>query len=166
VHRVLETLKLGGELREELTRASEGLEAWIDAQAGGGQREAALASARETLARFAEGSLLARLAAVRGGVIARELPVLLPPDPEGEGAVGFVAGSIDLLYRDPESGELVIVDYKTDRVEGETELRERAAGYAGQARHYRRAIQEALVLAAPPRFELWFLYAGAVVPVG
>jgi ATP-dependent exoDNAse (exonuclease V) beta subunit len=165
VHRVLEELSLDGELREELARASDGVGAWIDAQASGGQGEAALASARETLARFGEGPLLARLAAVRGGVIARELPVLLPADPGGEGAVGFVAGSIDLLYRDPDSDELVVVDYKTDRVEGKAALGERAERYRGQARHYRRAVQEALDLAAPPRFELWFLHAGAIVPV-
>ena len=166
VHRVLEKLTLGGDLRDELARAGEGLEAWIDEPTAGGQREAALASAREALARFADGPLLARLAALRGAVIARELPVLLPADPEGEGAVGFVAGSIDLLYRDPESNQLVVVDYKTDRVEGEVALRERAERYRGQARHYRRAIQEALDLSSPPRFELWFLHAGAIVPVG
>ena len=115
---------------------------------------------------FADGPLLGRFAALRDAVIARELPVLLRPDPEGEGAVGFVAGSIDLLYRDPASGELVIADYKSDRVEGAAKLAERAQRYQGQAVHYRRAVQEALELAAPPRFELWFLYAGAVVTVG
>jgi ATP-dependent helicase/nuclease subunit A len=165
VHRVLEKLTLGGDLRDELARASEGLGAWIDAQAAGGQREAALASAREALARFADGPLLERFAALQDAVIARELPVLLPADRDGEGAVGFIAGSIDLLYRDPASGELVVVDYKTDRVEGNA-LLERAAHYAGQARHYRRAVRDALGLPAPPRFELWFLHAGAIMPVG
>jgi ATP-dependent exoDNAse (exonuclease V) beta subunit len=166
VHRVLEQLRLDGEPREELARASAGLAAWIDALIPGGERAAALASAREALARFADGPLLERFAGLRGAVIARELPVLLRPDPEGEGAVGFVAGSIDLLYRDPASGELVIADYKSDRVEGAAALTERAQRYQGQATHYRRAVQEALELPAPPRFELWFLYAGVVVPVG
>ena len=92
--------------------------------------------------------------------------MLLPAEPDGDGPVGFVAGAIDLLYRDPATNEFVVVDYKTDRVEGEAALAERAARYAGQAASYRRAVQEALALAQPPRFELWFLHAGAVVPVG
>ena len=165
VHRALEELALAADPRQELARASAGLAAWIDASAAG-EPAAALGRARETLARFADGPLLDRFAALRGAVIARELPVLVPAEAEGEGPVGFVSGSIDLLYRDPESGELVVVDYKTDRVEGKAALRERAERYAGQARHYRRAIQEALALAAPPRFELWFLHAGEIVPVG
>jgi ATP-dependent exoDNAse (exonuclease V) beta subunit len=165
VHRVLEELRLGADPRQELARASAGLAAWIDASVAAGERAAALASAQETLARFADGPLLERFAALRDAVIARELPVLLPAEAAGEGPVGFVSGSIDLLYRDPASGELVVADYKTDRVEGEAALRERAARYAGQAGHYRRAIQEAMGLPAPPRFELWFLRAGAVIPV-
>jgi len=166
VHRVLEELRLGDDLREDLARGSARLPAWVEGLVPEMERAAALAHARETLARFARGPLLGRLAALRDAVIARELPVLIPADPEGEGPVGFVSGAIDLLYRDPKGGELVIADYKTDRVEPGEALAERARRYAGQAAHYRRAIQEALALPQPPRFELWFLHAGAVVPVG
>ena len=94
-------------------------------------------------------------------MIARELPVLLPPDEGSEGPVGFTAGAVDLLYRDPRTDEVVVVDFKTDHVEGE-ELQARAAGYSGQCAAYARAVQEALGLESPPREELWFLQAGEV----
>jgi ATP-dependent exoDNAse (exonuclease V) beta subunit len=77
--------------------------------------------------------------------------------------VGFVSGAIDLLYRDPRSGELVVVDYKTDAVTGEDELRERARAYGLQGRRYTEALRDALALPRIPRFELWFLYPGRVV---
>ena len=76
--------------------------------------------------------------------------------------VGFVAGTIDLLYRDPAKGALAIADYKNDRVEGDREHRERARSYANQGAEYRRAVGEALQLQALPRFELWFLRTGRV----
>ena len=77
-----------------------------------------------------------------------------------------MAGSIDLLYRDPASGELVVADYKTDRVEGEAALPERAAALRGPGRALPARHAGGARLPAPPRFELWFLHAGAVVPVG
>ena len=166
VHRVLEELRLGGDLREDLARAGARLPAWVEGLVPAKERAATLASAREALERFASGPLLGRLAALREAVIARELPVLIPANPEGEGPVGFVSGAIDLFYRDPATGEFVIADYKTDRVEGEEALAERARHYEGQAAHYRRAIQQALALPRPPRFELWFLHAGAIQPLG
>jgi ATP-dependent exoDNAse (exonuclease V) beta subunit len=93
-------------------------------------------------------------------VVARELPVLLPPAHDERGPVGFVAGAIDLVHRDPETGQLVVVDYKTDRVETPAQIAERAKAYAPQGAEYQRALRDALGLAAPPRFELWFLHAG------
>ena len=165
VHRVLEELRLEGDVREDLVRASARLSDWVDVLVPASQRAATLASAREALERFARGPLLDRFVALRDAVIARELPLLIPADPEGEGPVGFVSGAIDLLYRDPANGEFVIADYKTDRVEKDEALAERARRYEGQAAHYRRAIQQALALPQPPRFELWFLYAGVVLPM-
>jgi ATP-dependent exoDNAse (exonuclease V) beta subunit len=97
-------------------------------------------------------------------VLARELPVLLPPG-EGEHApVGAVTGAIDLLYRDPRDGRIVIADYKTDEVATAEEIRERAAVYAPQGEVYARAIREALEMEEEPRFELWFLRAGVTLP--
>ena len=117
------------------------------------------ARARAVWERFAAGPLAARLAALAPHVVARELPVWTLPAGDGEGEpVGFVAGAIDLLYRDPESGRLVVADYKTDAVDG-ADLAAHAARYAGQGAAYVRAVAGALGLPEPPRFEL-------VVPPG
>jgi ATP-dependent exoDNAse (exonuclease V) beta subunit len=96
-------------------------------------------------------------------VLARELPVLLPPGQGEKAPVGYVAGAIDLLYKDVETGALVIADYKTDDVRAEADLAARATAYAPQGAAYARAVAEALGLTETPRFELWFLVAGRVV---
>jgi ATP-dependent exoDNAse (exonuclease V) beta subunit len=160
VHRVLEELELTGDVRAGLERGAERLEGLLPDTLAGDDRDAALARGRELLARIAAGGLCDRLVGLAGQVVARELPVLLPP---GEGdAVGFVAGAVDLLYRDPETGELVVADYKTDRVESEAEVAEKVRDYGGQGRVYVEAVQRALGLSQPPRFELWFLHAGRI----
>jgi ATP-dependent helicase/nuclease subunit A len=166
VHRVLEDLRLAAPPLEELARQRERLPGLIERLAPADARSAALERALVLLERLAAPPFAAKLAALRDCVIARELPVLLPAESEGAGPVGFVSGAIDLLYRDPATSELVVADYKTDRVEGEAALAERSQRYASQAAHYRRAVQEALALERAPRFELWFLDAGAVVLVG
>jgi ATP-dependent helicase/nuclease subunit A len=87
------------------------------------------------------------------------------PDRSDVSPVAFVAGAIDLVYRDTSSGELVIADYKTDEVASDADLAEKAATYRSQGDVYTRALQGALGLPAPPRFELWFLAAGRIVAV-
>ncbi|HYG62585.1 MAG TPA: 3'-5' exonuclease, partial [Thermoanaerobaculia bacterium] len=160
VHRALETWDLAADPRVELQRQTALLAATLSTLAGGEVLEAALPRARDLLDRFARGPLLERLRRLRDHVIARELPVLLPP-PDREGApVGFVSGAIDLLYKDPETGRLVIADYKTDEVETAEHVAARAAVYAPQGAVYVRALREALDLAEAPRFELWFLAVG------
>jgi ATP-dependent helicase/nuclease subunit A len=127
-----------------------------------GERDAVLAHVRAVWQRFSAGPLAARLAALAPHVVARELPVWVEPFGDGpDDPVGFVAGAIDLVYRDPATGELVVADYKTDDVAGGA-LAERAAKYAAQGAVYTRALERALGLAARPRFELWFLRAGEV----
>ena len=88
--------------------------------------------------------------------------MLLPPVAAGRRAVAFVAGSIDLCYRDPETAEWVVADYKTDRVVSDADVAERVALYTEQGRIYQRALREALGLQSDPRFELWFLDADRV----
>ena len=56
----------------------------------------------------------------------------------------------------------MVADYKTDRVAGEAELAEKAERYRTQGEGYVRAVQGALGLPAPPRFELWFLDASEI----
>jgi len=131
-------------------------------EADDAERAAALERVRDLFERMQRNGILARLDAL--DVVARELPVLAPPaaDDTDAGPVGFVAGAIDLFYRDS-AGELVVADYKTDLVEDEHELEVRAARYAGQGRVYARAVRGALGLASDPPFELWFLHAGRVI---
>ena len=163
VHRVLEALDLDAEIGGQLAAARGSLAALVEGLIGPAGRREAERRAAEVLARLAAGPLLGRLGAIAPHVVARELAVLLPA---GEGAAapaGFVSGAIDLLYRDPDTGELVVADYKTDEVADATELDARAAAYAPQGAVYRRALEEALKLSRPPGFELWFLQAGAVV---
>jgi ATP-dependent exoDNAse (exonuclease V) beta subunit len=90
------------------------------------------------------------------------MPLLLPPLDDATGPVGFMAGSIDLCYRDPETAEFVVVDFKTDPIDGPAEVAERIARYTDQGRHYQRALRAALRLERDPRFELWFLYANRI----
>jgi ATP-dependent helicase/nuclease subunit A len=154
VHAVLEA---GG--WQDGARAADALERAVASAAAPGERADVLAHARAVWERFAAGPLAPRLLALAPHVLARELPVFALP--EGAEAVGFVAGAADLVYRDPESGALVVADYKSDAVEQEG-LAAHAAAYAGQGRAYTRALARALGLSEPPAFELWFLRAGAV----
>jgi ATP-dependent exoDNAse (exonuclease V) beta subunit len=162
VHRVLESLDPEGDLAAQIAAAGrllpEVLEGLLppDLQAG------ARARARDVLERLARGPLLARLKAIGPHIVARELPVLLPPGDDPGAPAGFVSGTIDLVYRDPDTGEVVIADYKTDEVPTEEEFAGRVAAYALQGASYRRALREALALPGEPRFELWFLQADRI----
>lgn len=163
VHRFLEGLDLASDplaalagLRGELPRH---LEPLVPLEL----REKARTRALAVLGRLERSGFLERLAGLGERVIARELPVLLPPE-DGPGApVGCIAGAIDLLYRDPLDGALVIADYKTDEIEGEDALMERAEVYRPQGASYLRGLCSALGLDAEPRFELWFVHPGRIV---
>ncbi len=166
MHAVLERFEAGLPAKREIARALEHLPEEIARQADPAERGAALALARALLERFWSGPLFPRLRAL-GGDVAREVPVLVPPgDPPGNGgATGYVSGVIDLLYRDAETGDWVVADYKTDRVSGEDEIAGLAGRYSAQGSVYTRAIRSALALPEEPRFELWLLYAGRVLVV-
>jgi ATP-dependent helicase/nuclease subunit A len=168
VHRILEDFDLEVESRAELERQRARLPALVKALAGPALRGAAEARAAAVLDRLGSGdaSLLGRLRGLRQRIVARELPVLLPPPETPDGPVGFLAGALDLVYRDPASDELVVADYKTDAVLGAAELGERVRRYGSQGKVYQRALREAFALAYTPRFELWMLWAGEVVAVG
>lgn len=159
VHRALETWDLFADPESEAARQRELLPAYLGTLAEADVAARALPLATELLEGFAGGALLARLRDLREHVLARELPVLLPPS---GGAVGVVSGTIDLLYRDPATGCLVVADYKTDDLSA---LEARVEVYAPQGGVYVRALREALELEEEPRFELWFLRAERVVEV-
>jgi hypothetical protein len=81
-------------------------------------------------------------------------------------ALEGVVGRLDLLYRDPESGDLVVADIKTDAVADEpAALAELAARYLPQLTVYGAAVQRALGLPSPPRLELWLVALDRVVVV-
>jgi ATP-dependent helicase/nuclease subunit A len=166
VHRALEEWDLAADPAAERDRQRALLPAYLTPLARGDVLDRALPRAADLLDRFAGSELLQRLRELRGSVLARELPVLIPPGDGPHAPVGVVTGAVDLLYRDPASGEVVIADYKTDEVATAADLERRAAAYAPQGAAYVRAVQEALELKRPPRFELWFLRADRVVAVG
>jgi ATP-dependent helicase/nuclease subunit A len=160
VHRALEELEPSRDPKQDAAICLE-VAARALSQLDGAERDQALASAREVIEAFVAGPLYARFLEIAPRVLARELPVLASPD---AGKPGVIVGTLDLVYRDPLDDTWVVVDYKTDRVEGEAAHDERARGYLAQGAVYQRSIQEALGLPAPPRFELWFLRSGRVVP--
>jgi len=163
VHRALEEWDLAADPRKEAGRQRSLLPVYLAALVEGDELERSLPVAGSLLDIFAAGPLLARLQGLKDHLVARELPVLLPPGEGDHSPVGVVSGAIDLLYRDPRDGTIVIADYKTDEVETDEEIQSRAGVYAPQGALYTRAIQEALELDEAPRFELWFLRVGRVV---
>jgi len=164
VHAALEGLDLAGPAAEARARAERALAERLARELGPVAAATAEREARRLLAGFFEGTLFEALRRLAPHVVARELPVLLAPDAGDEGPeapVGCWSGVVDLVYRDPATGELAIADYKTDRVSADDACT-RALGYAAQGRVYARALQAALGLPARPRFELWFLDPGRI----
>jgi len=163
-HRVMERLDLTRDLGAQLTQQRARLAHEVGGEMTPEERAALVAETDALLAAFAASPLCARLAWIAPHVIARELPVLLPPA-EGDGApVGFVSGAADLLYRDPANGGFVVADFKTGTV-ADAGLDAAAAAFSGQGRAYASAVQDALGLSVRPRFELWFIRLGRSVNV-
>jgi len=164
VHRILERFDLeGADPGAELKLRQKEAEAWLQTALPPGELPQAQKRLNELVATSRSGKLWQSWLDLRGHVVARELPVLLPaPDPPEtpDDPAGALTGAIDLLYRDPDTGELVVADFKTDEPE---HLEDRAEAYQLQLVPYARAIAEALGLPEPPRTELWFLAAGKVV---
>ena len=168
LHRALELETLAESDRAAWRRAVE--------SAFTGELPAASAADRRRLEsaveRLVASPLFARLRALRPAVLARELPLLAEASvatggtgSSGNGALDGIVGTLDLLYRDPADGEIVVADFKTDEIG----LEATAAAVAAKLAHYRpqlelygRAVQSALALDRPPRLELWLLAADAV----
>jgi ATP-dependent exoDNAse (exonuclease V) beta subunit len=79
-----------------------------------------------------------------------------------EGPVGAWVGSIDLLYRCQDTNEVVVADYKTDRV-GNQDPKAVAEHHRAQGAVYADAVQAALGLEHAPRFEVWLIEKDARV---
>lgn len=170
VHRALEEWDLeaepDAEWRHRLEQALAVIETEVDGpvESRPAKVERAGDWCRELFDRLRHGELLGRLHQAAPAIIARELPVLVARQEDDDPVVG-VSGTVDLLLRDDRDGELVVVDYKTDEIEGEEEVRARAAAYAPQLAVYTRAVKAALGLERRPRAELWFLWPGVAYPI-
>ena len=179
VHRALEAFDFeAADASAEIERLCGALAELLPAGGPEQTRAEAVLRAARILRDFASGPLFSRFLAAGEGVAARELDLLVGPDASDDEVVAYRVGAIDLLYRESgesvgsgestdsgkstDSGVWVVVDFKTDEVVAD-EAAERAQRYHAQARDYRRAVQQALQLAAPPRVEFWFLVPGVVV---
>ena len=161
IHRVLEELDLFADPGPQLESARQTVQTELSREFGGPDLETAITDAHDILEKLERGSLLEKLRGLRDLIVARELPLQFAPSPDPFGAVGFVAGAIDMVYRDPETNAWVVADFKTDRVDSQ-EARARAESYAAQGCAYTRALQNGLGLDHEPRFELWFLRADRI----
>jgi ATP-dependent exoDNAse (exonuclease V) beta subunit len=104
----------------------------------------------EIFENFEKSVLQERLRA--GELRGRELPIL-HLDAEGKPW----RGTVDLLLE--EKGELVVVDYKTNKL-GREGILPLASRYQGQLQIYTEAIQQAYSLDQPPHGEIWALRSG------
>jgi ATP-dependent exoDNAse (exonuclease V) beta subunit len=162
-HRALEDWNGRAPPEAELVRLTPSLRGWLTTDVPQERLEVAVRRATALLEIFARGALGARFSRLADCLVARELPLLAPPSSGPDAPVGYVAGAIDLVYLDPDSGELVVVDYKTDRVPDEAALQDRASAYLLQGRVYAEAVRDALGLGYRPRVELWFLSVDRVI---
>jgi len=162
LHRVLELLDLEGDLAAQMERLGTEELQRVQAVLPTDQLLEARERLEAILGVMVGGRCLRRLAEIANHVVARELPAVMPPEGDS-GPVGFVAARIDLVYRDPSDGALVVADYKTDMVSGRAATAQRAQSYRGQLELYARAVQEGLRLTSPPAMELWFLAADRIV---
>lgn len=161
-HRVLEQLDVEEDDPLEILarirpRLVEEVQRFLDQD----QIPVAIAKIEGILQALKRGKILSRLREIGKCIIAKELEVLLAPEDEC-GPVGSWAGSIDLVYTDPASGEIVAVDYKTDKISTPEDIDRLCSIYSSQGAGYAAALQQMLGLEKMPRFELWFLDADEI----
>ncbi len=128
------------------------------------------------LARLRASRLFAELRSLRPSVLAREMSLLVgatgatgATEATGAEALDGIVGTLDLLYRDPKSGETVIADFKTDEIAADevaSTIAAKVIRYRPQLELYGRAVATALALDRPPRLELWFMAVDRIEVVG
>ncbi len=164
VHAALETMDPRAPKERAAKEASARIEAVVRELVDEDQQADAVVAATRIVRDFLNGPLGARFRVIGPHILGREVPTLAAPDPgEDEGPVGFYAGAIDLLYRDPDTGDVVVADWKTDGVPTDEALAARVAAYTLQLAHYQRVVGQALE--GRVRGELWFLRRGMIVVV-
>jgi ATP-dependent exoDNAse (exonuclease V) beta subunit len=162
VHGLLETVDIGSDLAKQVEESRDRLMTEIARGLDENQVPDAEKAINELLAGIAAGPCLERLSVLAPAIVARELPVFGWEEP-GDGPSAVVSGIVDLVYRDPDDGHLVVADYKTDAVDDEDTVGERARIYEPQVAAYARILRDALCLDEEPHTELWFLAAGRIV---
>jgi ATP-dependent helicase/nuclease subunit A len=162
IHGLLERFDWDADEAAEWARQRDWLLESLARRVAPSRLELARSRATRLLQGLAAGPLWTRLRELRPHILAREFPVLVRADANGGGAIGYVVGAVDLVYRDPACGEVVVVDFKTDRVATAAAIATRSLHHHPQAELYRRAIHETLRLPQAPRVELWFLDASHV----
>ena len=159
VHRALELIDLDQEpvraLREQIDNLADSVRGFVPRA----RLDEVVMQARGLLEQADRSGILYELFDRREQILGREIPVLLA-DPEHGGAI---VGTLDLLYRDPATGQLVVADFKTDTLSSADELESRASHYLGQGRVYQDAVAQMFPDEEPPAFELWFLAANRIV---
>jgi ATP-dependent helicase/nuclease subunit A len=161
VHRLLETLDLGDELVAQVDARRRSVIDGVALEFDADDSSEIEPRIESLIDRISGGRCLLRLAELAPRVVARELEVFRRPD--NEDGTSVISGAIDLVYRDPDDGRLVIADYKTDAVEDEAEVAERVERYRPQLETYARALEEALALGEKPHTELWFIHPDRIV---
>lgn len=160
VHRVLELIDLHEAPEAALRAQLEQLPKTVRGLVPATRQQEVVAQARALLEQAERNALLAELFALKDQVLGREVPVLLP-DHEAHGAI---VGTLDLLYRDASTGQLVVADFKTDLVESAAQLEAKRSHYLAQGEVYRRAVAQMFPdEELEPVFELWFLVADRVL---
>jgi ATP-dependent helicase/nuclease subunit A len=162
IHRALEEFDFSADLEEEVERQRDAVARDLAQSTDDNRADETVAAGTQLWDQVARGRLFARLRELSDRIVARELSVLSPPIDDA-GPVGYFTGQIDLVYRDPDSDEMVIVDYKTGALGDRDGLRSPEASYVQQGDAYRRALESAFELPYTPRFELWFLRDDEIV---
>jgi len=162
IHRALEEFDFSADVKVEIERQRGAVARDLAQIAASDGMDETVAAGTQLWDQIARGSLFARLRELSDRIIARELSVLSPPN-DDEGPVGYLTGSIDLVYRDPSTGQIVIVDYKTGAVDAGSGRRSPKESHVEQGDAYKRALESAFELSYTPRFELWFLRDDEIV---
>jgi ATP-dependent helicase/nuclease subunit A len=162
VHRLLERLDLERDTAPQIAALGERARAEVVNSVGPSEAAEAVSRLDDLIDTVAGGACLARLAEVADRVAARELPVLVRADDEAL-PIAAISGVVDLVYRDPDDGRVVVGDYKTDRIVDEPAMADRVAIYEPQVRTYAKALRQALSLDHEPHVELWFLDADKII---
>jgi ATP-dependent exoDNAse (exonuclease V) beta subunit len=160
IHMLLEGMPVSGSTGGSLTEAKL---ATALVACGKGRKPSPKAKRRalSLLSALDGGKLRSRFEASE--ILGTEVPLLMASGTAGP--VGAWVGSIDLLYRCPETNDVVVADYKTDRV-GNQDPKVVAEHHRAQGAVYTQAVQAALGLDHPPKFEVWLIEKDARITLG